>query len=128
MGSHDDDVNWEEKRRFPRLRETCGIRVKPIAGAKAPADAFSASTINISGGGLCFRSDAAMERDDCMAVELTFDDRESPLIALARVAFCKPEGDGHEVGVEFLWVGWGQAAAQEVLAQRIESALEKGDA
>lgn len=122
------ETDWEERRQYPRLRETCRVRIKPIAGASVPEGVFDTDTIDISGGGLAFSSETEFKVDDCVAIELTFPDLDDPLTALARVAYCRPDDAGFAIGAQFLWVGWGIAGAQEAISEHVEKALENGDA
>ncbi len=114
-----------ERRRFPRLRETCAIRVRPIAGASVPVDGVQAITVNISGGGLCYRSDTPVEAGEFLAIELTIPEFSSPVVALARATYCEPAGAGSDVGIEFWWVGWGDDTAQRAIANFIKTELKQ---
>ena len=115
-----------ERRKFPRLRECCAIRVKPIAGAAVPGDAgVEAMTVNISGGGLCFRSAEPFESGDFLAVEMSIPGFTSPVVAMARAAYCERGEGGYDVGVEFWWVGWGDDSAQRAIADYIKTELRR---
>ena len=119
-----------ERRKFPRLRECCAIRVKPIAGAMAPRDAAAgggveAMTVNISGGGLCFRSAEPFESGDFLAVEMSIPGFSSPVVAMARAAYCERGEGGYDVGVEFWWVGWGDDSAQRAIGDYIKTELRR---
>ena len=116
-----------DRREFPRLREACNIRVRPIAGANLPAEPLEAMTVNISGGGLCFSSETEMNAGDFVAVELTLPEFPSPVVALARTVFCRPDQAMFEVGLEFWWVGWGDDTAQRAISQYIKTELRQRD-
>lgn len=118
-----------DRRRFPRLAKECRIRVRPLSGIEARDDGFDAMTVNISGGGLCYQTDEPVEPGAFVAVELTIPGLESPVLALARSAFCSAADAGHEVGLEFWWVGWGDDSAQRAISDLIKTELrQQGDA
>jgi hypothetical protein len=117
-----------EKRRFPRLREACAIRVRPIAGASLPGDGVEAMTVNISGGGLCYRSATRVEAGEFLAVELTLPEFTSPVVAMGRAVYCEEQAAGFDVGVEFWWVGWGDDSAQRAIADYIKTELRQREA
>ena len=113
----------EERRKFPRLRESCSIRVKPIGGPTSPLDGMDALTVNISGGGVCFRTHERVEAGEFLAVELGMPGFRSPIVAMARAAYTSPDGPPWEVGVEFWWVGWGDDSAQRAISDYIKTEL-----
>jgi len=115
----------DDRRRFPRLRETCSIRVRPLAGLAGVGDGMDAVTVNISGGGLCYRSDARVESGDFLAIEMTMPEFTSPVVALGRVAWVGGPQPPSDVGVEFWWVGWGDDAAQRAIAEYIKTELRQ---
>lgn len=114
-----------ERRKFPRLRETCSIRVRPIAGATIPSDGMDAITVNISGGGLCYRSEERVEPGEFLAVEMNLPEFSSPIVAMGRASFCEEASGGFEVGIEFWWVGWGDDSAQRAIADYIKTELRQ---
>jgi hypothetical protein len=114
-----------ERRQFPRLRENCRIKVRPIVGAREQGAAFEAMTVNISGGGLRFRSETGIAAGEFLAVELTLPEFPSPVVALARSVFAQPAGALFDVGIEFWWVGWGDDTAQRAIAEHIKSQLRQ---
>lgn len=114
------------KRRFPRMRDSCKIRVRPIAGGAIPGGPQKdAVTVNISGGGLCFRSDELHAIGDFLAVEMAMPEFTSPVVALGRVAWVAGPSAPCEIGVEFWWVGWGDDTAQRAIADYIKSELRQ---
>ena len=115
----------DERRRFPRLREACQIKVRHIAGARPPAEAVEAMTVNISGGGLCYHSEIELVAGEFVAVELSLPEFPSPVVALARTVFCRPLDAMHEIGLEFWWVGWGDDSAQRAIADYIKTELRQ---
>jgi hypothetical protein len=115
-----------ERRRYPRLKDSCRIRYKRVeagAGGRPPLEAL---TINISGGGIGFATDEAVEVGTLLAIELGLPGYETPVIALGRVTWCDAaDGGRHEVGLEFWWIGWGDDGAQKAISAHIRKALER---
>lgn len=116
----------QERRRFPRLKQACGIRTKVIEAEGLGTSSSDGLTVNISGGGICFASGQAVEPGTLLAIELSLPDFETSVISLGRVVWCDavPDG-GHEVGMEFWWVGWDDDGAQRAISDHIRRALEK---
>ena len=127
MSSDEQASGGKERRRFPRLSTACAIRVRPLSGVNLTGDGIEGVTVNISGGGLRYRSDVAVELGAFLAVELRLPDFPSPVLALARAAFCSSEGPPHEVGLEFWWVGWGDDSAQRAISEFIKTELRQQD-
>ena len=123
MSSDEEKGSGKERRRFPRLSTACAIRVRPLSGVNLTGDGIEGMTVNISGGGLRYKSDAAVELGAFLAVELRLPDFPSPVLALARAAFCGKEGPPFEVGLEFWWVGWGDDSAQQAISEFIKTEL-----
>jgi hypothetical protein len=121
-----DKPEPQERRRFPRLKQACAIRYKTIDGEGFSPPDLEAHTVNISGGGISFASAEPVEPGKLLAIELTLPDFESAVISLGRVVWCEPHADGgHEVGMEFWWVGWDDQGAQQAISDHIRRALEK---
>ncbi len=123
----DSKGSGRERRRFPRLSESCLIRVRPLTGFTLPGEGVEAMTVNISGGGLCYHSDVPIDVGGFVAVELTLPDFPSPVLALARAAFSGSSGPPYEIGLEFWWVGWGDDSAQRAIADFIKGELRTQD-
>lgn len=113
----------DDRRRFPRIRENCRIKVRPLAGCSAPAEGLDAVTVNISGGGVCFRAEQRFERGDFVAIEMGMPEFTSPVVALGRVAWLGGANPPCDIGVEFWWVGWGDDTAQRAIAEYIKTEL-----
>ncbi len=128
MESDESSPSEEDRRRFPRLRNSCKIRVRRVEGAMQPTAGVEAMTVNISGGGVCYLSDVPVPPGDFLAVELSLQEFGSPVVALARAVFCDERNDGFEVGMEFWWVGWGDDTAQREIADFIKTRLDQGPA
>lgn len=116
-----------EQRKFPRLREACAIKVKPIGSNAAPGDGVDAMTVNISGGGLCYRSPEPVKTGDFLAVEMNMPEFSSPIVAMGRAAYCERGAQGYEIGIEFWWVGWGDDSAQRAISDYIKTELRQRD-
>ncbi len=114
-----------DKRRFPRLKESCSIRFRHVESDSFPQEGTDALTVNISGGGICFVSAEKLAHDSLLAIELTLPEFDSPVVSLGRTVWCEPLDDGKfEVGMEFWWIGWGDDGAQQAISGYIKKALE----
>ena len=127
MSSDEGTGSGKERRRFPRLSTACAIRVRPLSGVNLTGDGIEGMTVNISGGGLRYKSDVGVELGAFLAVEMSLPDFPSPVLALARAAFCSAEGPPFEVGLEFWWVGWGDDSAQRAISDFIKTELRQTD-
>lgn len=78
---------------------------------------------NISGGGLCFSSDAPPPVGGMLALKMRLVDVPTPVIALGRATWVESSIAGYEVGVEFWWVGWQDEEAQAELRSLITHKL-----
>ena len=68
---------------------------------------LSGTTINISGGGLCFKSDVEIPMGKMVALEIDLPNTPSTVMAMGKVVWVKTGDDGsYETGVEFWWLGW----------------------
>ena len=112
-----------ERRRFPRVRSACKLRVKRIGASGVAVAGGDSVTVNISGGGLCYRSAEEMSAGEFLAVEMALPEFNSPIVALGRVAYCEPGQAGFEIGIEFWWVGWGDDSAQRAISDWIKTRL-----
>jgi len=114
-----------DKRKFPRLKDSCVLRFRKVEADTLPEDGVEALTVNISGGGICFSSPNDLEVGALLAIELTLPDFNSAVVSFGRTAWCEPGGDGtYQVGLEFWWIGWGDDGAQKAITDYIKSTLE----
>jgi hypothetical protein len=114
-----------ERRRFPRLKDSVRLRYREIRSERFPGTEVESFTVNISGGGVCFSSEGAIEPGTILAIELALPEFEAPVVTLGRVSWCEPGADGkHEVGTEFWWIGWGDENVQRSIGDYIRRALE----
>ncbi len=92
------------KRKYPRFDKDCEIRFKILELDQMP---HSATTVNISGGGACFRSESEVPTGSVIAVEIRLPNTKSPVVAMGKVSWVKPNKDGtFDNGVEFWWLGY----------------------
>jgi hypothetical protein len=114
-----------EKRKFPRLKDSCVLRYRKVEADTLPEDGIDALTVNISGGGICFSSPSKVEVGALLAIELTLPDFNSAVVSFGRTVWCEPGEDGkYQVGLEFWWIGWGDDGAQKAITDYIKNTLE----
>jgi len=82
-------------------------------------DPIKSLAVNISGGGVCFEATDNLQKGTLVALDIRSDDFNAPILALAKVVWCKPYGATHLVGAEFWWVGWGDDQAQTTIANYV---------
>jgi hypothetical protein len=112
-------VFW--RRRFPRLRKDFQIAYRVVDQEKFHNDPISSLALNISGGGVGFEATENIPNGALVALEIRADDFSTPILALAKVVWCKPRGAVYEVGAEFWWIGWGDTLAQTTIANYVAS-------
>ncbi len=113
-----------ERRRFPRLKDSVQIRYRAVKSDVFPGDESEGFTINISGGGVCFSSQEALEQGQILAVEMQLPEFDSPVVTLGRVAWCEKGSESYEIGTEFWWIGWGDEDVQRSIGDYIRRSLE----
>ena len=114
-----------QRRKFPRVSKDYKVSYTTIDKAQFEGNPLSSLAVNISGGGLCFETLEALEKDTVIALEIDSDDFRSAILALARVAWCKAQGEKFEVGAEFWWIGWRDHQAQSSIADFIKANTTK---
>ena len=117
-----------DHRHFPRIRDSARIKWRVAEGATPASPAIDDGLqINISGGGVCFLSQAPVDLGTMLAVELQLPNYPSGIIALARVVWVdevdRVEECGFEIGAEFHWIGWDSNFAQQQIAGYVKSRL-----
>lgn len=117
-----------DKRRFPRVATNCRMVVKPLedaaeSGLTAPSE--EAVMNNISGGGVSFIHPSELEVGTMLALELELPGFPTSVISMGKVAWCRKAPEGHEIGVEFWWVGWRDHEAQKRIGEYITQALRE---
>src|SRR5215475_7340858 len=95
------------RRRFPRLSKDFQITYRMVDQEKFDRDPIKGLALNISGGGVCFEATDNLQKGILVALDIRSDDFNAPILALAKVVWCKPYGANYQVGAEFWWVGWG---------------------
>jgi len=99
------------KRKYPRFSKNCQVRFKVVELDQMPMEG---TTVNISGGGLCFRSDDEMPAGSMLALEIRIPNAPAPVMAMGKLLWQKPLDDGsYENGLEFWWLGWTGEEAEE---------------
>ena len=120
-----EDTSSAEKRRFPRLKESCRLRYKRVETGSLPAEGTDAVSVNVSGGGICFEVPEPLEPGVLLAVELELPELESGVVSLGRTVWCRPAAGGKfEIGLEFWWIGWGDDGAQQAIADHVRQATQ----
>lgn len=71
----------------------------PIAFKMGPLNTHSEKLRDVSRGGLCFSSDSPVQIGSSIHIEIPV--QEVPFEADGTVAWCRSEGNGYSVGVEF---------------------------
>jgi len=103
------------KRKYPRFSKNCEVRYKVVELEDMP---MRGSTVNISGGGLCFRSEENIPMGKMVALEVEIPNAPSSVTAMGKIVWKKNLDDGaFENGIEFWWLGWtGQEPETETQA------------
>ena len=114
-----------QRRKFPRVSKNYQVSYSLVDQAQFETNPISSLAVNISGGGLCFEAAEALDKDTVVALEINSDDFSSAILALARVAWCKPHGEAYEIGAEFWWIGWRDHQAQSSIADFIATSASK---
>ena len=111
-----------KRRKFPRLKEGWALEYRLLDPAQFERDPVSTLAVNISGGGICLESKEEIEAGRMLAIDLHSPAFDSPILALARVVWCKKRlfSDVYELGAEFWWVGWKDTEAQAKIADYIK--------
>jgi len=92
------------KRKYPRFSKDCEVRYKILELDEMPHDGV---TVNISGGGICFKSGEELPLETVIAVEITLPGAKSPVVAMGKVVWRKADDNGTWTnGVEFWWLGY----------------------
>lgn len=109
------------RRRFPRLRKDFHVSYRMVNQEQFERDPVCTLALNISGGGVCFEAAEELQKGALVALEIRSDDFGSPILALAKIVWCKPKGTAYKVGAEFWWIGWGDNKAQSTIASYVAS-------
>ncbi len=114
-----------KRRKFPRLKEGWALDYRVMDSAQFERDPVSTLAVNISGGGICLESKDEVEPGSMLAIDLHSPAFDSPILALARVVWCKKKlfSDKYEIGAEFWWVGWRDGDAQAKISPYIKERM-----
>ena len=82
------------RRRFPRLSKDFQITYRMVDQEKFDHDPIKSLALNISGGGVCFEATDNLQKGTLVALDIRSDDFNAPILALAKVVWCKPMGPG----------------------------------
>ena len=118
-----------KRRRFPRLREGWALEYRVVDSKQFERDAVSSLAVNISGGGVCIEAKEEIEQGTMLTLDLHSPAFDSPVLALARVCWCKKRlfSEVYEVGAEFWWVGWRDSDALDSIATYIKGHVPDGE-
>src|SRR5262249_13010073 len=95
------------------------ITYRMVDQEKFDSNPIKSLALNISGGGVCFEATENLQKGTLVALDIRSEDFSAPILALAKVVWCKPHGTMHQVGAEFWWVGWGDDQAQTTIAHYV---------
>jgi len=93
-----------ERRRDVRIPERCRVAFRAMREGGADAKTTAAHTINLSVSGLCLVAPTRLERDQHLALELSLEGRNDPVVAVGRVVWCDEDSGAYRVGVCFTWL------------------------
>ena len=115
----------DENRKFPRVLNSTQLRWRPAPAETAFEEGMQ---LNISGGGVCFYAPREIGLGEILAIELDMPSFPVGVLALGRVVWCRvatqPGTSGYDIGVEFHWVGWDSAKAQQSIADYVKGLLD----
>jgi hypothetical protein len=90
-----------ERRRHKRFIVEVRVRYRDVEGVDPSR---WGRTRDLSLGGLHLLSKEPVPEGSHLAFEIHIQDETAPVLALGRVVWSNPDGEGHAAGVEFLWV------------------------
>lgn len=115
----------QENRHFPRVATNCQVKYRPVGDDPRFEQLAQCDGVvqNISGGGVCIEMSALTPAGTMLALDLELPGLPTSVIALGKVAWCRPAGATFEAGIEFWWIGWRDEAAQMQIRQFINQKL-----
>ena len=120
-------ADTDERRDFPRLSSSCLVDYNVVQQDDRYEEMRENSKgllQNISGGGMCIRVEKAPEDGEMMTLNIRLPQFPTAVLALGKVCWVKTvEGGGFDVGVEFWWIGWEDAEAQESIRGYIRDCM-----
>lgn len=123
-----DSISAEDRREFPRVSSRCIVDYKQVGNDpsfQVLQQASQGLMQNISGGGVCVRMPSNPGLGSLLALNIALPMFPTSVIALGKVSWVDALEDGHaDVGIEFWWVGWHDASAQEQIRHYITEKLD----
>ena len=114
-----------KRRKFPRVKAGWALEYHVVTDAEFGKNPISGLAVDISGGGICLEAKGEMAPGAVMAINLRSPEFDAPILALARVVWCRKRlfSDVYDVGAEFLWISWADASAQSKIAEYVKNNL-----
>ena len=117
----------QQQKVFPQPDRQWRVSYRVLNKAQWADPLFHQYTVNISGGGICLMFDRQVELNSMVALSLESKLFSSPILALGEVVSSQPGRHGHEIGIEFWWIGWEDHYVQQAIADRIASMISNPD-
>jgi c-di-GMP-binding flagellar brake protein YcgR len=116
------------RRKFPRVKAGWAVQYRQVSDKEFAQSSVSGLAVDISGGGICLEAKEEISPGTMVAIDLHSPDFEAPVLALAKVVWCKKRlfAEVYDVGAEFLWSGWGDSSAQSKIVDYVRQRLPKG--
>ena len=118
----------KDQREFPRVSSRCIVDFSRVGNDQRLEQMRQSSEgllQNISGGGVCVRMDEDPGAGQLLALTIRLPQIPTSVIALGKVAWARPTDNGTDVGIEFWWVGWEDAGAQEEIRTFLSDSLRE---
>ena len=114
------------RRKYPRVKEACAVKYRVVRAPEEQPDDQGGVVVNISGGGMCFSVDEELAPGAVLALEMSLSGLPTPVVSLARIVWCDAgeQPERFDVGVEFCWIGWADAEAQDRMLKYIHEKLD----
>ena len=81
------------RRKYPRVAKNYNVSYAVVDDRQFQDSPAAVLAVNVSGGGLCFQANEALEKGTLVALSMSADDLRCPILALASVKWSKPKGD-----------------------------------
>lgn len=116
------------RRKFPRVKAGWAVEYRQVSDQEFEGSSVSGLAVDISGGGICLEAKEEMVPGTMVAIDLHSPDFDAPILALAKVVWCRKRlfAEVYDVGAEFLWSGWGDSTAQSKIVEYVRQRLPKG--
>ncbi|HUT32817.1 MAG TPA: PilZ domain-containing protein [Planctomycetota bacterium] len=115
------------RRKFPRVKAGWAVEYREVSDKEFQTSSVSGLAVDISGGGICLEAKQEVAPGTMVAIDLHSPDFEAPILALAKVVWCKKRlfSEVYDVGAEFLWSGWGDSSAQSKIVEYVRQRVPK---